>query len=203
VDRSGHWIYGIQSGSASTFNTGQINGQPAITLNGSFKLSSEQSGNKAMTHFSGAVTMFAVVKASSNSANNPIIGGGQSDWEWRISTSKLQEVLQEQIASLGTSTTAANTSWHQLNFTCTVNSLISSSLNPIFRTDGASDATLSGAACNNIAQDVTKGFTNIGGAPAVAEQFSGQIAEFIAYGRVLSSTEIAQVEAYFHAKYGL
>lgn len=204
-DRSGNAIV-AWSTNPCTFATSQINSQPAVSFNGSCG-SYNLIAIGAATQWRNHITIFAVAKAAVTGSNLGIIGGN-NDVYYRIpgaAQSKEQQISDQNIADLGNGTHAVDTNWHQMNVTCTISTLISASVQPIFRIDRSSDATLNGANCNrwnsnsNSVAIQTLGW----GGSNVNELFNGSIAEVIVYNRVLSSTEITDVESYLHAKYGL
>jgi hypothetical protein len=181
---------------ASVFNTNQINGLPAITFIGNNTVGSETcfsvGNNGTGLNNKTATTMFAVAKLTSTSAINTLAGGTNGSFDWRANTSKMQEGLKSCVSSLGTSTSAVNTSWHQLNVTYNATTIA-------FRTDRAADGSAS-ASATITANWLVLGANFCGGG---IEAYNGQLAEYILYNRVLSGGEITTVETYLNGKYGL
>lgn len=199
ADRSGHGNTGILNGVvtstciASVFNTAQINGQPALTFIGNNSVGSDTCfGLTGSGLTNTSTTMFVVAKVASTAAVNTIVSGSNGAFDWRANTTKMQEANKACVSSLGTSTSAVNTSWHQLNVTYN-----GTAIN--FRTDRAAD----GSASPGVA--ITSTFRGIGINPCGGglEAYNGQIAEYILYNRVLSGGEITTVETYLNGKYGL
>ena len=182
---------------ASVYHTNQINGKPAVTFNGNttdgsdtcFQVSNAGLDNKttatvALVFKNGSGLFRAYMGGSSNS-----LVGGLGD-----SGNALQEIQQGSTANIGNGTARGDTNWHQINVTYN-----SSTGAFAFRTDRAADN--SGTNAKTISSNwIALGVTYAGGSIST---FSGQIAEFIMYNRVLSGGEITTVETYINGKYGL
>ena len=175
-------------GSSPTYHISQVNGLPAVTFTNSLmNLSSSIAA-------SSGFTAFAVFQLAATSAKCTLLSGGLGSFGYWFSGGggKMQGADATNQVQLGTGTAAPDTNWHQSNVAFTNNS---STLG--FRLDGASDATL-GATSHNITTANSAFAINAYG---VSEDFAGQVAEFIFFDRVLSGTEISQVEAYLDTKY--
>ena len=182
---------------ASIYHTNQINGKPAVTFNGNNTDTMETCfsvGNTgAGLNNQSATTAVLVVKLAQTAADNSFISGAGNSFNWRsATTAHMQQALKACTASLGTSTSVSNTSWHQLNVTYNGTTVT-------FRTDRAADGTASPATAITV-NWLTLGINPCGGS---LETLSGQVAEFILYNRVLSGGEITTVETYLNSKYGL
>lgn len=191
-DRSGGWHGAQRSGGTCTFNTSQINSQPAVNFGGTCGFLFN--GNH---YWAGALTIFVVYKLASTGSGYGLLSGQGGAVEYDTDGTKEQRLATANGVSLGTGTAAQSTSWHQINVTC------DASTNPAFRIDRGADTTISGASCfafstsqlpmYSLGYIVASGCCNL----------NGQIAEVIYYDRKLSSTEITNVESYLHTKYGL
>lgn len=96
------------SGNQPTFQTNEINGQPCVRFDGAddFLSSPAPADTKPFT-------AFAVVKVGAGgsymaimSAYDPLAGGATQGMEWRINPSGNQELLKQETALIGASTTA-------------------------------------------------------------------------------------------------
>jgi hypothetical protein len=207
ADRSGQGGFAAANTTPCVYNTNQINSKPAMTFSGScgeYLISSNLINRNT---WRDALTVFLVAKLAATGSNMAYLGGGTNgDVEYRANTAKEQELLKENTNSLGEGTAAADTSWHQMNFSCTTSTNIAAVTVPAFRINRATDTTLPNS---TILSCSTLGFNNAritdigydGGSGA--EVLNGSIAEIIIYGRILSSTEFTEVESYLHTKYGL
>ena len=183
---------------ASVYHTNQINGKPAVTLNGNTSAGSETCfalngslDNKATT------TFFGVFKARVTSPAGTYSGGGGGATTWNQNGN--QQVLQHgSIDGIGTSISAPDTSWHAMIATYN-----SSSGAYQFFTDLVPDG--SGTQARTIGGNwIAIGVTFAGGTIGT---WDGQVAEFGMYNRVLSgdstSGEIYTVGNYLYNKYAL
>lgn len=185
ADRSGNANNMAETTGTSTFNTSQINGQPAVT-------NTAARWSYTPITLGGQITTFWVTKYAGSTllllAGN-VTGSYQYYW-----TGGLQHIgftcLADDFAQ--GSTTLTN-GWHQSNV---VNSFGGTSR---FRLDRANDgSTFTGV---NFVNPLTYygGFASGCG----SANFTFQAAEVIAYLSALNSTDITTVETYLNTKYGL
>lgn len=171
------------------YHTNQINSKPAVTFTGApvtcFKFGSA-------INLTTASTVFTVLKLSSTAAAQTIMTGIAGSLSTRyVVSGKEQAADNVFVANFGAGTASADTSWHQVNMTY-------NNTTATYRIDRAADgsATPSSIILTN---ELGIGFNAGGG----IEAYSGQLAEFLIYNRVLNSTEIGQVETYLNGVYGL
>lgn len=140
-------------------------------------------------------TVFVVFNPTLAAAGADFISGGSGAYEWGLSTLGKLELTKALIAVIGDSTTILSSGvWVQANVTY-------------------NDTT--GAWAMRIAQAADASGTNIQGITAPLTTFgynpfsggvfflNGLLAELIVYNRVLSPTEITNIEAYLHTKWGV
>lgn len=119
--------------------------------------------------------------------------GASGSLEVDINTSGHLELVKSLVAVIGASTPALTTGvWFQGNITYN-----DSTGAYAFRIA----QTAAGSGTN--AQTITVNNTTIGTVPGFSFFLNGLLAEFIVYNRVLSPTEITNVENYLHAKWGV
>lgn len=198
-DRSGNALTATVQTGTCTFNTSQINGQPAVAF-------SSCGLTNANTALYGAVNIFAVFKRSSSTGKGVFVAGvsgglSGSSLKYWTDTGFMQGMDMSQVIQIGHGSSSPDTSWHQGNtaYTNNVETLA-------FRLDRASDG---GTITGNDA--VSRATTSVGydRNGSGTEFFPGDIAEIIFYGSgpggtpALTSPQITQVENYLFAKYGL
>ena len=207
ADRSGNWHDMQNNGGTCTFNTSQINSQPAVTGGCQLGLYASSVAHSELV-WNGGITIFVVAKlaATGTNTNGTLLGGGSGVFHYRLdfkqsgqSAFHAQGIGLDNTADNGTGSTVADTNWHQLNMEadCTTANLV-------FRIDRAADSpTLNAVNCNGT---ISRGNSigNILYDPLfTTDTFTGQIAEMLIYQRYLTSSEITQVETYLHGKYNL
>lgn len=201
ADRSGNGNTGLVSrcGVTPTFHTNQINGKPAVTFNGNSSANVNATCYTATTSVDNKATstMFAVVKFG-GSGGYIIASGTGTPLKWggygSIGSNTIQILQQGSVANIGASVATGNQNWNQINATYD-----SSTGAWALRTNRAADG--SGTQIRSITSNfLDLGITESGGSIST---LLGQVAEFILYTRVLSSTEITTVETYLNSKYGL
>ena len=183
---------------ASVYHTNQINGKPAVTLNGSNVSGSEScfTFQNVNGGFSAATTTaFMVVRYNTATVGMTHMGGGATALIWGGSggTFVIQSLAHGSIDSIGAGNLAADQNWHQINYTYN-----SSTGAYAFRADRSPDG--SGTNAKSVGNVAAIGTKSSGGS---IESLSGQIAEFILYTRILSGAEITTVETYLNSRYGL
>jgi hypothetical protein len=186
-DLSGNGHTATVSAGSATFHANQFNGGAALTLD---SCSIAISGAVATT---GIFTIFVVFSTSSPSTGAQALLGcsSGSGINYGLIATSGSPRLQYAFSQGGTGfegygTAAPDSSWHQVNLAQ------DASVSLAFRIDGAADAVvgLGGLAAGNPAPDII-GSSNLGGNFVV-----GQIQLVGYYSRVLTLTEIQQVEAY-------
>ena len=197
ADRSGNADTATKATGTCTFNTSQINSQPAVTFSNCGLTLATGIGPG-----SGRWTIFAVYRRSDTTTYGKLLacasttcvsyytgndGSGQN---------RQQGFDSNDFLGIAYGTTTVSTSWHQTN----VAFQNSSSGNTIaFRLDRATD----GSTLIN-STNITSATTSVGyNAHGSAQFFAGQLAELIYYNSLLSNADITSVETYLHAKYGL
>lgn len=197
ADRSGNANNGTLSTGVCTFNTNQINSQPAVTFaNCHLDLVS----NVINWQTTGG-TAFIVVDLTSTVTRSTYFSGPINSIAW-ISGSGATEQSADQTGNktLGNGTAAIDTSWHQMNISIAGGT----GVQPVFRIARAVDTLTAGS--NTVAprnQNQTSiGYHNCCGIENTVS-LVGKLAEFISYGSVLSGPNVTQVETYLHNKYGL
>jgi len=181
---------------ASVYHTNQINGKPAVTFNGNTTDGSETCFEVSNTGLDNKATATAFLVMKNAGAFRALFGGSSNSLVWGAgaAANPLQEIQQGSTANIGNGTLTGDTSWHQINFTYN-----SSTGAYAFRTDRAADG--SGTNAKTISTNwIALGVTFAGGSIST---FSGQIAEFFMYNRVLSGGEITTAETCLNTKYGL
>lgn len=197
ADRSGNANNLTKATGTCTFNTAQINTQPAVTFAScGFSMAS------GIGTGTGTYTMFVVMKRSSTTGKGDFSScspSTQGCFKYHTGdTSKIEGVDSAGNAMIGLGTAAPDTSWHQLNTKVAAGTGVTFSL--AFRLGRSADPI--GSSTSNT------GFSNpvkaIGyDAQNNNEFFAGQIAELILYNYGLTGTDITQAEAYLNTKYGL
>lgn len=141
------------------------------------------------------MTCFAVYNPTSFGSVATFVSGVTNAMVVRVTTGGNFEIIQAGTASIGTGTTAMTTGvWKQSNVTYD-----SSTGAYAFRQSSAANG--SGTNIKPITQNSTViGYNGVGGG---GEFLNGKLAELIVYNRVLTGPEIASVEAYLLAKWGV
>jgi len=175
----------------ATFQTAQINGQPAVSFPGT------SAGRYSMPSFPlGAVTVFAVFKNANNTSKGTIYSGSRGCFAFWANASGNTNCVgfdQGQIAQLGASSAGLpSTGWAQVNMTYD-----SQSGAYAFRIARAAAGSGTNAA------NISAGQTGFGWNAGFGEDIYFTVAEFIVYSRVLTSTEITEVETYLNTRYGV
>ncbi len=141
------------------------------------------------------VTFFLVLKPATLATLQTILcGSANNSLQPCIDTSGHPVVFQSGVSTIGTSSaTLSAGTWYQMNF-----AYDAASGAYAFRVAQAAAGSGTNAVTINI------GSTNIGFNPASgAQQLRSDVAEIIIYNRALSAPEIASVEAYLNAKWGV
>lgn len=170
------------------YHTNRINGKPGITFNGSAQCLEFITGYS----FGTAETVFVVMANASTGAAGTVYGGHSGAFGWwtcKGSGTKEQGVDIVGVLQVGTGNAACDTSWHQMNVTYNLTTLA-------FRLDRTSDGGATQVAT------VTSNQISVGNQDG-GQYFNGDIAELIVYSRVLSGTEIGQIETYLNGEYGI
>lgn len=198
MDRSGNGHHALSSRSAATFNTNQINSNPAITLSGS----ELDIGGYLSISATNEHTIFVVWKLTSGFSNIQAIVGGPVEY-WSNCNPNPPGALQgfaedSSGTKCGTYGTAiADTSWHQVNgfFSGPLSGLGPSSG---YRLDRATDTLIVNSYTGmNLSPPSMIGYSSSG------NSWHGQVAEILYYNTVVSAGTITANETYLHNKYGL
>jgi hypothetical protein len=143
----------------------------------------------------GAITVFVVIRLTSDSGDTTLLGGSPASWGYaipRASGGCEQATGLTNIAWIGCGTTAPDTLWHQMNVT------FDGTATTAFRLGESADG---GSSASSV---TTNPVTALGYSPAGGNMyFPGYIAEVLIYNAVLSSTNIGLVETYLRGKYGI
>jgi len=190
ADRSGNANNGSTSGTNCTYNASQINGKPAVTFDGvgcKFTLGTAITAGAGHTAF--------VVLAYTSTSGGITFGATSNGFAYKGGGSYEQVLDAQNQVNIAHGTATPDTSWHQMNVSFTNGG------SPIFRLDESVDTTVL----------VTPSWNMTGNGPSVlgynaisnAEYLNAKVAELIYYDRTLTSTEVGQIEAYLHSRYGL
>lgn len=175
-------------GSGATFKTGAFGTEPAVnwTVAGLYE-SRMAAGWKPFT-------AVAVISVSSLAAGRTIFGSGvaSTGFQWRINTTGTQQLNEQSVAGIGTSSTAL-----AVNIPYLIGVTYSPTGAYAFRRNGAAD----GSGTTN--RSPAAGTVAVGALAANSEPFLGDIGAFLLYNRVLTATELDNVEAYLAARYGI
>jgi hypothetical protein len=137
----------------------------------------------------GPLTIFCVLKRSSN-ADLTIIGGAGSSCQYRISSvSQRQQLLKATVTIIGTASTTLNTT----NFFTLDLNYDGTTLN--FFLNGVADGSPSNA------QTLSGNVTNVGSNSSHGERFNGVICELFMYSNVVSSPDHSGLESYLLTKW--
>jgi hypothetical protein len=177
-----------------TYNAAQINGQPAVTFNGSTCYFDNYYGSVNWNSF--GYSGVAVAANSSTAAKGTFYGstnnGGLAYWTCAVNGSARQQGNDaQQTAFLGSGTAACDTNWHQTNFVMTGTAV------PTYRIDQITDTTASGGSSSF----PTSASNNVGRNGGGSEYFNGKMAVNYLYYRVLSPADITQLETYLYTRY--
>lgn len=194
ADSSGNGRDATQAtaGSKPTYKTAIQNGLPVVRFDGT----SDFLTSSASASASGQ-TVIAVVNASAyaNNAIRAAAGGtnGNGGLECRLEADGSAGMVQQNTAAIATSTNVLPTTgaWHIVVYTMT------SGTSYAFRIDGIPAG--SGTTALTISASLT---TSIGRNPAGTEWFHGDMAEVASWDRVLTGTEINDIESKLRAKWG-
>ena len=188
---------------ATTVSTSQLNSLNTITLAASahWQLLLQSPAGTQRGPIPHKSTCFVVANPSSLSSgsgigNDIISGTVNNSIEVRVSNSGIFTIVQQGVAIIGSSTTAVATvgNWSQFNYTYD-----DSSGAFAFRSNRAANG--SGTNVLTISQPWTSLLWF--GAGGFNLDWIGSIAEIIIYNRVLTGTEITNVENYLHTKWGV
>lgn len=142
----------------------------------------------------GGCTVFVVANIAAVTSPSAFTGGNSGALEFRVDTASKLSITAENVAAIATSTSTITTgSWFQANVT----------YNP---TSGAYAFRLAQAAAGSGTSAHTVSAANNGlgyNAAGSSEFLNGKLALVIFYERVLTPTEISNVEAYIHTKWGV
>jgi hypothetical protein len=185
------WLGGQVAVAGATYGTyvaNALNSLGAVNFSGSVYAWSAGSG------VTKNVTIFLVFNPTNVSGPGAIVGGsGSGAIELRVYASHLG-ILSEMVGGGGSSTAPLTAgTWYQANVTYQ-----DSTGAWAFRQ--ARTAAGSGTGTVNVISNITN---QIGGATGPGEIYSGKLAAVIIYNRVLTSTEITDVENYLNAKWGV
>ncbi len=140
-------------------------------------------------------TVFIVFNPTVAAASVDFIAGGSGAYEWGINSTGKLELTKALIAVIGDSaTTLTSGVWFQAN--CAYNDTTGAWAMRIARAADASGTNI---------KAITSGLTTLGYNPFSGGVFflNGKLAELIVYNRVLTPTEITNVENYLFAKWGV
>jgi hypothetical protein len=186
------WYVGMNGGNTNggaTRSATQLNSDNVLTF------PANSTGRYVTTAYTlKQCTIFAVYKPSSFAAAATFISGGANSLQFRTETTGKAGLVKTNVAAIGAATTAMSTgTWYQINATY-------DDATGAYAFRQASAANGSGTN----AQTITAADTAVGyNAATAAEDLAGDLAELIIYNRVLSGTEIGNVEAYLTATWGV
>lgn len=178
--------------SGPTVDSTLLNGLPALKFPGSITYTLPYP-----IFFTPGATYFVVVKAATTASNQAIFGsnGSSNALTFYVNFAGGQAVglTSSNVAIIGTATTNwTSGTWFQANAT-----YLSSSGAYAFRMNRAAAGSGTGAsgAGSAVTDAIGRDLTNTA--------FNGSLAALICYNRVLSPTEITNVENYLHSKWGV
>jgi hypothetical protein len=145
-------------------------------------------------------TAFAVVKLAATgsymaimSAYDPLLSGATQGVEWRINPSGNQELLKQETALIGTSTTALTAgTWVKLAVTYSAAGVYT------FYLAGAADGTATNDQTFVAGTETSIGSIGLGS----TEFWNGDIAELIKYDSVIAGADLTLINDYLDGKYG-
>lgn len=192
IDLAGNGHHADAQSTGATFQTNQLNGRAALSFPGT------SVGKYILENGFSApnITVFAVASVAGSPSGTVSGDVGSFRLVFRPSGSGVVGNIQSaNVTDIGYSTTVI-----PLNTFVQMNVTLSGVGAWAFRTNrAASGSGTSGGAMPSASSNLF-GWSSIGGG---TDFFSGKIAEFIVYNRVLTPTEIASVEAFLFAKYGV
>ena len=174
----------------NAYLTSQINGEPAVNFTGT---SAAPCWLGTSAFWPGATTIFVVFSANSVSGGQDILSGQNGAFGFRLSSANL-DILSNGTADVCTDTTTISAgTWYQANVTYD-----SGSGACAFRVnETAAYSGTNAVSFSNPTNFIGVQYSNN------SEYLNSKVAEIIVYTRVLSSGEIATIEAYLNAKYGI
>jgi hypothetical protein len=183
---NGHTMVNVTTADQPTWSASQINGLPALGLNGS----TQSLGTLTVIPYSGNVSIYVVWKCAAVAGTNDFdsSASGQT-FVYRINAGH-QEALYQGVAVLGVGTaTVTNGTWYKSAVTYN-------------QTSGAGALYLNGVADGTFTsvQTIPQGIDVLFNSGNVNEYFNGQVAEVLIYS---TSTYQAAVDTYLHGRYGL
>jgi hypothetical protein len=181
----------VALGAGAMIDATLLNGLPVLNFPGS---SDSRYDAVGVSPFLPKCTIFLLFKATSFTGGYTFLSGATGALELRISGTGIFELLEEFVASIGTSSSAVSAGvWTQANATYD-----SSTGAFAFRIAKAA----AGSGTN--AKPITARSTSVGYDKQGNTNFlNAKLAAVIVYDRVLSSVEIAAVEAYLTSKWGV
>ncbi len=187
ADESGNANTATVGGGTCTFNTNQVNSNPAVTL-----ASCWLTLGSSIAFYASGQTTFVVTKLSSTAGGAIWSGAGSASVTFSANASHLNILSYTTNVGLGSGTFVSDLNWHQRGFNFAVNC---DTTGTSYRVDETNDG--SGNACGNPTTQTTIG-RNAGNS---SEYFPGQLAALISYTRMLTTSERCQVEVYLATKY--
>lgn len=185
--------YNTGSGSGATVASTTLNSLPVLNFAGANAGRYTQLPTLSGV-FSAGATIFVVFNPNSFGAISSIIAGAGGSLQLAIVTTGKLQLVRTNIAIIGSDTTTLSTgTWYQANAT-----YLPSSGAYAFRVNRAAGA--SGTNIQSVsAQNNAIAYNSANG----GEDLNAKIAAIIAYSRVLTNTEITNVENYINTKWGV
>ncbi len=178
------------SANGATFETNQINGEPALSFPGN------SDGNYSLNNPFAllAATIFIVFDNSNTSSKSTFFSGNHGALAfWANGTTNCIGIDSDQVAQIAESSASLPSGWVQANVT--------------YNSNGGEYAfriAQTAAGSGTRTASINAGQTSIGYNGATDAEFVVlDVAELIVYNQVLSSSQITQVETYLNARYGL
>ena len=184
-------MVGFSAASGGTVSATPLNSLPVLTMSGT--AGTAYTLNNPQFALGLASTIFAVYKGSSFAGQPIVVSGSSGSLALFVDTTGHLKLNNAGVAGIATSTGTISVGvWAQFN-----SSYLTATGAWAFRIGRAADS--SGISSGTPSSPVTTLFDFGGG----GEVLTGDIAEVIAYNRVLTLTEIQTIEAYLFAKWGV
>ena len=173
-----------------TWAASQINGLPAVTLNGT---SQYFTGLSPANPNPAAISIYAIVKPASVTTNQALVGNivGTGNFLYGLNPSGTQEADQQQQAVIGSSTTALTAgTWYEIAVTYDGSTVH-------FYRNGSADGSTAASYTFGTGPNALGAAYN---GTSIVKFFDGEVAELVVYN---TATYQPSVHSYFVGRYGI